>query len=185
MGQQPGGNPRAGKQLHAVARLPLETYNETVQLILAGNTSRNISEWLAERGHKISHAAVCAFTRNVVKPAQSVSARIAHTERHITTTGVISPETAKLNYQTLTKKLVASRLEKKYARFDKWLEIADKKGDIGTGLDVDRAETQALSLHADISGLRSNTVVSAVNMIVVLPGTESSTGTAVEDAEII
>lgn len=160
------------------SRLGTVDFHPQKEQIVAALLAREPTRSIAKR-FGITQGSLCRFSKRVVKPAvQAVSNRT-----HIALLENLPPPTEQ-SKQAEAREIASVGLiqstadlaEKKFARYDRWIEKAEKDEKLKELALLDTAETKALTLRAQLRGEMQPTVSISFSVAVaggVAPGSGS------------
>jgi hypothetical protein len=64
----------------SIDALPADIRQQVIDKLIAGASSRAVSQWLSQRGHRVSFAAVNRYNQKCIKPALKIGAQIQQTQ---------------------------------------------------------------------------------------------------------
>ena len=170
----------AGKQVRRIDQHPKR--NQIIDALLAGQSSRAVAKLAG-----VSHTQVADYKRKVVLPALKNAGKTLERNNVPEEIAEKVQETVALTKLAAAENPVLTRIEKKYERYDRWIDGAEKKEDFRTCASIDGAETKALELQARMLGL-IDAPVSTTNIAVVLLASDQRQAPArqaIPDAEVI
>ena len=157
-----------------------------IDAVLAGQSCREISKGLDPPLHYVTIARFAQRSKQAL--AQQAAAAKALAEQQHGDTGKLQPgDLIEATKAALTANPILARIEKKYERYDRWIEGAEKKEDFRTCASIDGTETKALELQARMLGL-IDAPVNTTNIAVVLLASDQRQAPArqaIPDAEVI
>ena len=157
-----------------------------VDALLNGESARSVAKWTTPPLH---FATVARYARRVKDAAaqQLAVAKVLATQRATAESGTENEQIELATKLAMTANPVLALIEKKHARYDRWIEGAEKKEDFRTCASIDGAETKAIELQARMLGL-IDAPVSTTNIAVVLLASDQRQAPArqaIPDAEVI
>jgi hypothetical protein len=126
-----------------------------IQALLDNEPPKKIAKWV---NPPISHVSIWRYRSTRLKPVLKravntakllQSANVPLSDGKPTAEGVKAIELAK---DALVDDPLLSRVTAKYERYDRWYSQAEETKDFGALASIDRAETTALSFHAELTG---------------------------------
>ena len=136
----------------AINLLPAPIREKVLAKLVAGEPSRSISAFLLQHGHKISFAAVARYRRVDLPRHLALVRKLRQAEVLSGSNELASQSDAKITNQLLAADLVDQRLNAKFDRYDEWFLQAGQSKDFTALTSIDKAETAAIRLHAELTG---------------------------------
>jgi hypothetical protein len=131
---------------------PAHVRQAAIDKLLAGESSRAVSQYLLQHGLKISHNSVARYNRLVLLPALETGAKLQQIHSLTAKNPEDVPSQIDLTKAALAADPILSRVQKKYSNYDLMISAAIQDEDYKGFSAVDRAETAALTLHAQLTG---------------------------------
>jgi hypothetical protein len=157
-----------------VDNLPSGLRAKVIDMLIADVASRKIAAYITEHGYKITHNAVAEYRRETL-PKHLETARKLQQLQQFETVGNDTVESlASITNQQLAADPLISRLERKYERYDTLTGQAVQAKDFAGFASIDRAETQAMRLHAELTGRLTEKQSSLSVQLVFANATEHS-----------
>jgi hypothetical protein len=156
-----------------------------IEALVAGESPQSISKWC---NPPINHVSIWRYRRNrieaklsqVQQTAKALQDNIIQATRD---NGVVDPAVIHAATSALTTAdPIMSRVLAKYSRYDDMLAKAQETGDLGGFAAVDRAETQALTLHANLTGRLQSAAPTTLVQIVIGQDTRETPVNRPDDA---
>lgn len=132
--------------------LPFDIRSEALDMLLAGDATRKVADFIGKRGYGVSHMTLARYKRDKIAPAILTSEK-ALAIQQLANMNVLGTESVTdVTKQQLSADPLISRLERKYERYDTLTGQAVQAKDFAGFASIDRAETQAMRLHAELTG---------------------------------
>lgn len=158
----------------------IEDHPQRVQIersIIAGKSSRAIA---ATCSPPVSHSAINDYRKKALAHAVGKQAKavvkqainLARESGENVSTELIRETTSR---QTLAAPFIAT-LERKYARYERWMQGAESKDDFKALASLDTAETRAIQLQAQLAGAlqQDQQTTTQINVALVMPSTSQA-----------
>lgn len=181
-------------QTFAVDALPIPLRNKCADLLLSGKSTRAVSAFLQEHGHKVSHSAVARYKRLSLAPAIKTAAKVQSLQQASETSRQHVQESAALTRDLLAAAPILRRTEWMWSEIQEgvqeskaqWVasETGEKTyvaGDLKARaalLNVARGVTETEAKALQLPGFTSTPQVNITNQqIVVMPASQPAYAT--------
>ena len=182
--------PTPWQRPRVIDELPIPMRGRVLEMLIEDYSSRDISSFLLQHGHKISFAAIARYKR-VDLPRHLESARkIQQIQELESPDRQTSDNLATITNASLAADPILSRMLQKYGRYDRWFADAEAKKDYVALTSIDRSETGAIRLHAELTGMLAQPGANQTLVQIVISGNagdaDSSAGKQPQqDADVI
>ncbi|HYI92883.1 MAG TPA: hypothetical protein VEX68_05025 [Bryobacteraceae bacterium] len=157
---------------------------QALGMLRAGTSSRKVEAFLLGHGYRVSHNTLARHARassNTGLQPSSAAVEPVQANNEIETSGYEQPGEVKPHGLVATDPFHA-RIINKYGRLDRVLEQAEKVSDFKAVAALDRADTQLMTLEADVTGRRQQATTN-VSVQLVFGATQPQP--RVDEGEII
>lgn len=135
-----------------VDSLPPPLRTKVIDMLLSDVSTRKVAVFMTEHGYRITHNAIAEYKRYDL-PKHLETARKLHKLQQVRTVDMEEPRSlASITNDVLGADPLISRIQKKYERYDQLTAEAVQDRDYTGFAAIDRSETQAIRLHAELTG---------------------------------
>lgn len=132
--------------------LPDKVRRQAIDMMLADDPARSIADWLTQHGHKVSFSAIARYKRYDLPKHVEIATKLQQIQADTPNSGIPPMSLSEATNAALAADPILSRVQNKYNNYDKMVSQAVKQKDFKGFAAVDRAETAALTLHAQLTG---------------------------------
>jgi len=134
----------------AIEKLPANIKQDVIDKLIAGTSTRAVSTYLATKGYNIGFTAIARYTRNTIKPALKMSAKLSRLDNDLSHSETTVVDKTRVISATTNAALAAgpilARLDRKFARLDKGLVSTSESGDYDSQAKLEAQESKAIEL---------------------------------------
>jgi uncharacterized protein YdcH (DUF465 family) len=173
----------------SIEALPAHLRSQLVDKLISGVSSRDVSAWLLQAGHKVSHQAINRYSQRTVRPSIRLGAQLSRIQSLENKSGTDLIDSARhlhsVTKQVVTADPILQRIAAKYARIDRVIDKAEQNEQYSAVAALEAADTRALTLEAQLSGrLQQNSGGNTVVQIAVMAAQPHSAEMPIIDVQI-
>lgn len=167
--------------------LPAALRTKVIDMLLSDVPQRKVAAFMTEHGYKISHNAIAEYKREDLPKHLETARKLQKLQQLEVVDTATDDSLASITNQILGADPLISRLEKKYERYDRMVLDSMQVRDFAGFASIDRAETQAMRLHAELTGrlTQQQTNMSVQLVFAANPVEAPREREAIEDANTI
>jgi uncharacterized membrane-anchored protein YjiN (DUF445 family) len=150
----------------AINLLPGPMREKVLEKLIAGEPCRKISAFLLQHGHRLHFTTIADYKRLNLPHYLATAEKLQQMQRDASTTEVAEQNVAKTTNALIAASVVDSRLNAKFDRYDEWFKEARQDRDFMALTSIDKSETQAIRLHAELTGRLQQTPNVAIQVVI-------------------
>jgi hypothetical protein len=135
-----------------VDSLPGPLRTKVIDMLLSDVSTRKVAAFMTEHGYSVTHNAIAEYKRYDLPKHLATARKLQQLQQFEAVSGDTVESLASITNQQLAADPLISRLERKYERYDTLTGQAVQAKDFAGFASIDRAETQAMRLHAELTG---------------------------------
>lgn len=167
---------RVISQTRSIDALPIHIREQVIEKLLAKVSTRKVSLWLIDQGFILSFNAIARYRREKISKQLAIVAKLRQIDNLSENPSLKSASDADLTNAIKAADPIMERVNAKYKRYDQFYsQTLDPQGFSA----IDRAETQALTLHANLTG-RLQDKPQNMTVQIVIGGNSAPQKTSVE-----
>lgn len=139
-------------QARTIDTLPPVLRTKIIDMLLADQSSRKVAAYLTQNGHRISFSSVARYKRFDLPKHLETARKLQQINALQGISASNQPSVSEFTNAALMADPLLNRVNAKYSRYDDMIAKAQMANDFGGFSAIDRAETQAIRLHAELTG---------------------------------
>ena len=151
----------------AVDKLPSHIKGKVVDMLLAGDSSRDVSGYLSQNGHKVSNKAIWRYRKGPLREALQAAAKLQRIEGIPDSTTSQLATARSVTQAAAMSSVLGDKLKDKYKRYSSIIPQLIEREKFSDAATWDQNETRTMRLDAELSGLLQQNPVNVAVQVVV------------------